>query len=159
GRVKDGNLKPYEDRAAIVSGNWPHNDKVLVWVDNPVDAFFVQVQGSGVVQLDDGTALRIGYAGQNGHVYYAIGRELIKRGHLDKDNVSMQAIRAWLASNPAEAVEVMNTNRSYVFFRELDKEGPEGGEGVVLTPERSIAIDHSKIPYGVPLWVDIAPPP
>ncbi len=158
GRVTDGNLKPYETRAEIVSGNWPHNDKVLVWVDNHVDAFFVQVQGSGVVQLDDGTNLRIGYDGQNGHVYYAIGRELIKRGHLTKDNVSMQAIREWMAKNPAEAAEVMDTNESYVFFRTLEKDGPEGGEGVVLTPERSLAIDHSKIPYGIPVWLDIAPP-
>jgi membrane-bound lytic murein transglycosylase A len=158
GRVVDGNLKPYEDRAAIVSGNWPHNDKILAWVDDPVDAFFVQVQGSGVVQMEDGSAMRIGYDGQNGHIYYAIGKELIKRGHLTKDHVSMQAIREWLAANPAEAVEIMNTNRSYVFFRTLEKEGPEGGEGVVLTPERSLAVDHSKIPYGVPVWVDIAPP-
>jgi membrane-bound lytic murein transglycosylase A len=158
GRVIDGNLKPYETRGEIVSGDWPHNDKTLVWVDNPVDAFFVQVQGSGVVQLDDGTALRIGYDGQNGHVYYAIGKELIKRGHLTKDNVSMQAIRAWMAENPAEALEVMDTNKSYVFFRVLEKDGPEGGEGTVLTPERSLAIDHSKIPYGIPVWLDVAAP-
>ena len=158
GRVIDGQLKAYEDRAQIVSGQWPHNDKVLVWVDDPVDAFFVQVQGSGAVQMDDGTVLRIGYDGQNGHIYYAIGKELIARGHLTKENVSMQAIREWMAKNPQEAIEVMDTNKSYVFFRVLEKEGPEGGEGVVLTPERSMAIDHSKIPYGVPLWVDIAPP-
>lgn len=158
GRVVDGNLKPYEDRAAIVAGNWPHNDKVMVWVDSPVDAFFVQIQGSGVVQLDDGGVMRIGYAGQNGHVYYAIGRELIARGHLTKDNVSMQAIREWLTANPAEGEEVMNTNRSYVFFHELEGEGPLGGEGVALTAGRSLAVDHSLISYGVPLWVDIEEP-
>ncbi len=158
GRVVDGNLKPYEDRAAIVAGNWPHNDKVMVWVDSPVDAFFVQIQGSGVVQLDDGGVMRIGYAGQNGHVYYAIGRELIARGHLTKENVSMQAIREWLTANPAEGEEVMNTNRSYVFFHELEGEGPLGGENVALTPGRSLAVDRSLIPYGVPLWVDIEEP-
>lgn len=155
GRVVEGQLKPYEDRAAIVAGNWPHNDKVLVWVDDPVDAFYVQIQGSGVVQLDDGRVMRIGYAGQNGHIYYAIGRELIKRGHLTKDDVSMDAIRQWLKANPAEADEVMNSNRSYVFFKVLEKEGPEGGEGVVLTPGHSLAVDHAKLPYGVPVWVDI----
>lgn len=80
GRVSGGSLVPYETRAEIVAGNWPHNDKVLVWVDDAVDAFFVQIQGSGVVQMEDGSTMRIGYAGQNGHPYYAIGRELIARG-------------------------------------------------------------------------------
>ena len=159
GRVQGGNLKPYEDRAAIVAGQWPHNDKALVWVDDAVDAFFVQIQGSGVVQLDDGGVLRIGYAGQNGHVYYAIGRELIKRGELTKDNVSMQAIESWLAAHPEQADEIMNTNRSYVFFQEIQGGGgPLGGENVALTPGRSLAIDRSKIPYGIPVWVAIDEP-
>lgn len=155
GRVVDGNLKPYETRAQIVNGQWPHNDKVLVWVDDAVDAFFVQIQGSGVVQLKDGSVMRIGYAGQNGHIYTAIGKELIRRGELAKENVSMQSIRDWLAAHPDEATEVMNTNESYVFFKILEKDGPDGGEGVTLTPYHSLAIDHSEIPYGVPLWVDI----
>lgn len=158
GRVVDGNLKPYETRAQIVDGNWPHNDKTLVWVDDAVDAFFVQIQGSGIVELDDGSMMRIGYAGQNGHVYYAIGRELIKMGVLTKENVSMQAIRTWLEANPDRADEIMNTNASYVFFTELTGEGPLGGEAVALTPERSLAIDRSLLPYGMPLWVDIEPP-
>ncbi len=158
GRVMDGNLKPYEDRAAIVAGSWPHNDKVLVWVDNPVDAFFVQIQGSGVVELDTDEVMRIGYAGQNGHIYYAIGRELVKREYLTKEDVSMQSIRAWLEQNPDEADEIMNTNSSYVFFKESEQNGAIGGEGVVLTAGRSLAIDRSKIPYGVPVWVDIKPP-
>lgn len=158
GRVVDARLRPYEDRAAIEAGLWPHNDTALAWVDSPVDAFFLQIQGSGRVLLDDGTQIRIGYDGQNGHVYYAIGRELIRRGELDKDNISMQSIRAWLAAHPDRAQEVMNTNRSYVFFRELSGAGPEGGEGVALTPLRSLAIDRSKIPYGVPVWLDVAEP-
>ncbi len=157
GRVISGKLKGYEDRAAITKGAWPHNDQVLVWVDDPVDAFFVQIQGSGVVALDDGGVMRIGYAGQNGHPYYAIGRELIERGALKKEEVSMQSIRAWLNKHPLEAAEIMNTNASYVFFRE-QKQGATGAEGVVLTAGRSLAIDHSKLPYGVPVWVDIAPP-
>ncbi len=158
GRVIDGNLKPYESREEIVAGNWPHNDKVLVWVDDPVDAFFVQIQGSGVVELAEGGTMRIGYAGQNGHPYYAIGRELIKREQLTKENVSMQSIREWLAAHPDEADEIMNTNKSYVFFRELEGEGPLGGEGVALTPGRSLAIDRSIISYGMPVWVDIEEP-
>lgn len=156
GRVKNGTLKPYEARAEIVTGSWPHNDKVLLWVDDAVDAFFAQIQGSAVVELADGTTTRIGYAGQNGHVYYAIGRELVKRGHLEKEAVSLQSIRAWLNANPDQADEVMNTNRSYVFFSERDGvEGPLGGQGVPLTAERSLAIDHTHIPYGTPVWVDI----
>jgi len=155
GRVVSGKLQPYESREQIVSGAWPHNDKTLVWVDSAVDAFFVQIQGSGIVQMDDGTALRIGYAGQNGHPYYAIGRELIKRGALTKENVSMQSIRAWLQDNPDKAAEVMNSNKSYVFFRALDGEGPIGGEGLPLTPGYSLAVDRSLLPYGAPLWVDI----
>jgi membrane-bound lytic murein transglycosylase A len=155
GRVQGGNLKPYEDRAHIVAGQWPHNDKVLVWVDNAVDAFYVQIQGSGVVQMNDGSLMRIGYAGQNGHVYTAIGKELIRRGELTKDNVSMQSIRDWLGAHPEEADEIMNTNESYVFFKILEQDGPVGGEGVVLTPMHSLAVDRSLIPYGVPLWVDI----
>lgn len=158
GRVVDAKLKPYEDRAAIEAGKWPHNDEALVWVDDPVDAFFLHIQGSGRLLLDDGTQMRVGYDGQNGHIYYAVGRELIKRGEMDKDNVSMQSIRAWLAAHPDQAAELMNINPSYVFFREMEKDGPEGGEGVTLTPLRSLAVDRSKIPYGVPVWLDIGEP-
>lgn len=154
GRVVHGRLRPYESREEIVAGAWPHNDNVLVWVDSAVDAFFVQIQGSGVVQMDDGSVMRIGYAGQNGHPYFAIGRELIKCGVLTKESVSMQSIRAWLEDNPRDADEVMNTNASYVFFRELDGEGPIGGEGVALTSGRSLAVDRSLWPYGLPFWLD-----
>lgn len=160
GRVTDGKLKPYEDRAQIVAGQWPHEKdaQVIAWVDDPVDAFFLQIQGSGVVQMDDGTALRVGYDGQNGHVYYAIGRELVKRGVLAKEDVSMQSIRAWLAANPQEAPGLMNLNKSYVFFRALDTEGPVGAENVVLTPGRSLAVDNGKHAYGVPVWVELGAP-
>ncbi|PCI55411.1 MAG: murein transglycosylase [Alphaproteobacteria bacterium] len=155
GRVKNGRLKPYENRAQIVAGDWPHEDEVLIWVDDAVDAFFVQIQGSGLVQMDDGSVQRIGYAGQNGHPYYAIGRELIKIGALTKENVSMQSIRAWLAENPTQADEIMNTNKSYVFFRKITGDGPLGAEGIALTGGRSLAVDRTLMSYGVPLWVDL----
>lgn len=160
GRVVDGNLKPYETRGEIVAGDWPHNDKAFLWVDSPADAFFVQVQGSGLVELDTGESVRIGYAGQNGHPYYAIGRELVKRGEVSKDDVSMQAIERWLNNNPAKAGELMNTNRSYVFFKESADTagGPTGGENLSLTPLRSLAVDRSLLPYGMPLYVDAAEP-
>ncbi|MCD8497301.1 MAG: MltA domain-containing protein [Alphaproteobacteria bacterium] len=160
GRVIGGNLKPYETRAQIVEGQWPHNDKAFLWVDSPADAFFVQIQGSGLVEMDTGENIRIGYAGQNGHPYYAIGRELVKRGELTKDNVSMQAIEDWLNTHPGKAEELMNTNRSYVFFKESPdtQGGPTGGENLPLTPLRSLAVDRSLLPYGLPLYVDAAEP-
>jgi membrane-bound lytic murein transglycosylase A len=159
GRVKDGQLKPYEDRKSIETGKLPKDmDVPIYWVDSAVDAFFLQVQGSGVVTLPDGSTQRIGYDGQNGHPYTAIGKELIARGALTKDNVSMQTIRDWLAAHPKEAVDVMRTNPSYVFFKKLDGSGPVGGEGVVLTPEVSIAVDRSVWPYGLPMYVDIEHP-
>ncbi len=158
GRVKGGKLKPYETHAEITAGRMPASqDKTLVWVDSAVDAFFIQIQGSGIVTLDNGRLMRVGYAGQNGHPYYAIGRELVKRGELAKRDVSMQSIRAWLDQNPDQAQDLMQTNKSYVFFKELKSEGPVGGQGVALTPMRSLAIDHSLVPYGMPVWVDIEP--
>ena len=129
-----------------------------MWVDSPIDAFFVQIQGSGIAQMNNGETVRIGYAGQNGHPYYAIGRELIARGELTKENVSMQSIRTWLEMNPFKADMVMNTNKSYVFFREITGEGPLGAEGVALTPGRSLAVDRTLISYGIPLWVEIEHP-
>ncbi len=159
GRIVGGNLKPYETHAQIIDGQLPPaQDKSLVYVDSAVDAFFLQIQGSGVVTLTDGSTMRVGYAGQNGHPYYAIGKELIKRGHLTKENVSMQSIRAWLAANPSQAREIMTTNKSYVFFREITGEGPIGGQGVALTPMRSLAIDQSLIPYGAPIWLSAENP-
>lgn len=164
GRVKGGTLKPYETRADIVAGKWLHegsgeeqNEEVLIWVDSSVDAFFVQIQGSGIVELEDGETVRIGYAGQNGHPYYAIGRELVKIGALTKKNVSMQSIRRWLEQSPDKANDIMNTNKSYVFFRSIEGQGPLGAEGVALTPLRSMAVDRTLIPYGMPLWVEIEP--
>lgn len=158
GRVIDGKLKPYEDREKIVAGQWPHDDNVLVWVDDAVDAFFLQIQGSGAVDLDDGTVMRVGYDGQNGHAYYAVGRELVKRNILPKEKVSMQSIREWIAANPGEAASFMNLNKSYVFMREVTGEGPLGAENIALTPGRSLAVDNGRMAYGVPVWLDAGAP-
>jgi membrane-bound lytic murein transglycosylase A len=159
GRVNGGRLHPFEDRAEIVAGKLPkESSEVIAWVDDPVGAFFLQIQGSGRIALDNGEVLRVGYAGQNGYPYYAIGRELIKRGQLTKENVSLQSIRAWLEAHPHRAAEIMNTNKSYVFFRVLDGPGPLGAEGVPLTQGRSLAVDRTKFTYGVPVWIDTQPP-
>jgi membrane-bound lytic murein transglycosylase A len=157
GRVAKGRLVPYPDRAAIETKGLGEA-AVLLWVDSAVDAFFLHIQGSGRVRLDDGGEARVGYAGQNGRRYYAIGRELIKRGALTRQNVSMQSIRAWLETNPAEGAKVMRLNPSYVFFRELEGEGPIGALGVALTPGRSIAIDRRRLPLGVPVWLEASAP-
>lgn len=158
GRADGEKFVPFYDRAAIEKGALDDQKAQIVWVDNAVDAFFLQIQGSGVVALDDGTQLQVGYAAQNGQPYLAIGKELIARGELQKDNVSMQSIRAWLESHPEQAAEVMNMNKSFVFFRKLDGAGAIGAQGVALTPGRSLAVDKKLIPYGLPLYLDAESP-
>lgn len=158
GRVADGTFKPYHERLAISTGALEGRGLELAWVDDPVDAFFLHIQGSGRIELADGGEMRVGYAGQNGRPYYAIGRELVERGALTLEEVSMQSIRQWLADNPMAAREVMATNPSYVFFRELKGEGPVGTQGVALTPRRSLAVDRDFLPMGVPVWLDATAP-
>jgi membrane-bound lytic murein transglycosylase A len=158
GRVEDGRLRPYADRSGIEGGALAGRSLELVWVDDPVDAFFLQIQGSGRVELEDGSVVRLGYAAQNGHPYTAIGRELVDRGEMALEEVSMQSIRAWLEAHPEEAREVMAANASYVFFRVLEGPGPLGSLGVPLTPGRSLAVDAGFLPLGAPLWLDAAAP-
>lgn len=158
GRVVDGKLKPYEDRAAIVAGSLKGKGLELVWVKDPIGAFFLQIQGSGRIRMADGSETRIGYAAQNGHKYVAIGKELIDRGALKREEVSLQTIRAWLLAHPDQAPAVMNVNPSYVFFQTLTGDGPNGAQGVALTPGRSLAVDSKFMPYGVPVWLDAEDP-
>ncbi len=155
GRVVEGRLRPYADRKAIEAGSLRGRGLELVWVDDPIDAFFLQIQGSGRVILPDGQVMRVGFASQNGQAYVPIGRVLADRGAIPRDEVSMQSIRAWLSANPKEAAEVMNTNPSFVFFRELSGDGPLGAQGVALTPGRSLAIDPSFMPLGAPVWLEL----
>ena len=127
-------------------------------MDSAADAFFLHIQGSGRIRLPDGSIMRVGYAGTNGHPYTAIGRELIARGAVPREKMSMQAIRGWLTANPADGARLMRTNKSYVFFRELTGDGPLGAQGVALTPERSLAVDRRLLPLGLPVWLDTAEP-
>lgn len=159
GRVQGGRLKPYEDRRQIETGALSSRHLEMVWIDDPVAAFFVQVQGSGRVQLDDGDVLRVGYDGQNGHPYVAIGRTLVAEGALTQEQVSMQSIAAWLHAHPDRAAAVMHSNPSYVFFRAVPGiDGPEGAAHVALTPGRSLAVDNRFIGYHVPVWLDAEDP-
>ncbi len=158
GRVVNGQLKPYPSRSEIVAGALNDRGLELAWVADPVDAFFLQIQGSGRLSLDDGSTLRVGYAGQNGHPYTAIGKVLIDEGAMAREDVSMQSIRAWLAAHPDQAERVMNANRSYVFFRALAGDGPIGAQGVALTPGRSLAVDRRFVPLSIPVWLDTTAP-
>ena len=165
GRVEGGRLLPYADRAAIDQGALDKKGKALIWVDSPVDAFFLHIQGSGRVRLQDGTWLRVGYAGQNGHSYYPIGRKLIESGEVARENMSMQAIRRWMAANPDRAGGLMQQNKSYIFFRQLDgthrgeiMSGPFGSAGVPLTPTRSLAVDRRHLPLHVPVFLSTLHP-
>ncbi|MFO1186897.1 MAG: MltA domain-containing protein [Alphaproteobacteria bacterium] len=162
GKVEDGRLVPYATRAEIESGALDPAAPTLVFLDDPVDAFFIHVQGSGRIKLDTGGEMRIGYDGQNGREYTSIGRVLLDEGALEKGKVSMQTIRAWLASNPDQLKRVLDANASYVFFKALpidDPElGPPGAEEVVLTPGRSLAVDRRFHALGVPMWLETTLP-
>jgi membrane-bound lytic murein transglycosylase A len=162
GRIEGGRLVPYAKRGEIVAGALGSRAEPLVYVDDPVGAFFLQVQGSGRVKFADGSVMRVGYDGQNGHPYTAIGRVLVARGAIAKEQLSMQSIRAWLRANPADARALMNENASYVFFKELPSadphQGAPGAAGVPLTPQASLAVDARFHGLGAPMWVE-APVP
>lgn len=159
GRLSNNSrLKPYETRAEIESGSLENRDLEIVWVSDPVDAFFLHIQGSGQIKLDDGGLLRVGYDGQNGHPYFAIGRELVQRGELEKEAVSLQTIKEWMKSHQEQAQTLRNINPSFIFFKEITTKKPLGAEGVPLTPHRSLAVDRKYIPLGVPMWLNVEHP-
>lgn len=162
GHVQGQTLVPYYTRGEIAEGALGERDLEILWVDSRVDKFFLQIQGSGRVRLRDSTIVRVGYAAENGQPYRAIGRDLIQMDALTKENVSLQTIRRWLQNHPDRAGEVMERNRSYVFFRRLDSlsadEGPIGSQGVPLTPRRSLAVDTRYVPLGAPLWLTTEAP-
>ena len=139
---------PYFDRAQIEAD--VASLKPLAWVDDVVEAFFLQIQGSGLIELPEGKRMRVGYADQNGHPYRGIGRVLVDRGELTLAEASMQGIKGWIAHNPDKAQALLNENPSYIFFREIDAAaaGPLGSLGVPLTAERSMAVDTRFIPPG-----------
>lgn len=156
GRVSGHALVPYPPRAEI-DANGIANAPLLLWTDDPIALFFLQIQGSGRVVFDDGSQARIAYAGENGQPYNAIGRTLIADGELTRENVSLQSIRAWLLAHPDKARAVMETNRSYIFFREAPLGdtalGSPGALGVALTPLASLAVDPRLNALGAPFFV------
>jgi membrane-bound lytic murein transglycosylase A len=158
GRVENGRLKPYLARDRIDAGGLAGRGLELVWVRNTVDAFMLHVQGSGRITLPDGSVIRLGFAGHNGHDYRSIGRELIDQGELTLDQTSWQGIRSWVDNNPERAASLLSVNRRYIFFREIKGDGPIGAEGVALTEGRSLAVDTRFLPLGLPLWLDTKRP-
>jgi len=158
GRVEGGKMRPYHPRGAIEKGALAQRGLELFWIDDAIDAFVLHVQGSGRVILPDGTVVRVGFAGHNGLPYRSIGRALIERGALRRGGANWDDIRGWIEANPDEAASLLAVNRRFIFFRELDGDGPFGAAGVALTPRRSLAVDRRFVPYGVPVWLDTSWP-
>ena len=162
GRLIGNKLVPYPTRKEIeaaANGNG-FRSKPIAWAEDPVDLFFLQIQGSGRIELPDGSHLRVGYADQNGHPYQSIGKLLVERGELKLEQASMQGIKDWGAKNPDKLPDLLASNPSFVFFRELPNglTGPLGALGVPLTGGRSIAIDPRFIPLGAPVFLATTQP-
>jgi len=160
GRVVGNKLVPYFNRAEIETDNSPIKGRELVYIDNIVDVFFLQIQGSGVVQFENGEQVMVGYADQNGHTYNSVGRLLIERGELTSANASMAGIKNWVKNNPLRFRELLNNNPSFVFFRELPSglPGPIGALGVPILAERAVAVDPKFVPLGAPVFLSTTQP-
>ncbi len=160
GRLVGKKVIPYYARAEIDQRDSPLKGQELLWVDDLDQAFFLQIQGSGRVQLPDGSVVGAAYANQNGHAYVSIGKRLIEMGELKLEDVSLFTIRAWLKQNPERSQTLLNENPSYVFFtlKNDTSNGPNGSLNVPLTPERSLAIDPNFIELGSPIWINTTYP-
>jgi len=160
GRVEGNKLIPYHTREEITENKLPLKGNELFWVKDAVEAFFLEIQGSGVIAFKDGTRTQVGYADQNGHPYRSMGRELIHKGELSRHKVSMQSIKAWAKKNKEKLQRFMNANPSVVFFRELPPglPGPIGALGVPISAERSVAVDRKFIPLGAPIILSTTQP-
>lgn len=150
-------LDPYDDRAAIEAGALAGCGLEIAYVEDPVDAFFVHVQGSARLRLRDGSTMRIGFAAKSGHQYTSIGKLAVERGLLPRERADKDGLEAWLKGNRAAGVALMRENRSFIFFRELgdlgDADGPLGAAGVPLTAGRSLAVDRTLMTFHVPIFV------
>ncbi|MFW5431348.1 MAG: murein transglycosylase A [Methylophilaceae bacterium] len=160
GKLAGKKLVPYSTRAEIDAKPSPLAGSELFWINDIIDVFFLQIQGSGVVQLENGEQVQVGYANQNGHSYHSIGRILVQRGDLELHQASMQGIKNWARNNLDKLQALLNSNPSYVFFRELPSglPGPLGALGVPITAERSIAVDRKFIPLGAPVFLSTTQP-
>ena len=155
GRRDNGHVVPYYTRSEIEQGIESLRGREILWVDDSVELFFLHIQGSGRVVLENGDIVRVGYANHNGHPYQSVGRILIDRGELTIANASMQGIKQWGRDNPDRLQAVLAQNPAYVFFRVLPSgtSGPIGALGVPITPRRSIAVDEQSVPLGAPVYL------
>ncbi len=155
GRLQGKRVVPYYSRAEIDAETGAFKGRELYWVENEVELFFLQIQGSGRIELADGAQIKVGYAEQNGHPYVSIGKKLVEMGELTLEQASMQSIKAWAEKNPDRLTALLDQNPSYVFFRELpaNLSAPLGALGVPLTNEYSIAVDPRTIPLGAPVFL------
>lgn len=158
GRVKAQQLVPYYTRREISQGAIDDKAPVVAWVDNPVDCLFMEIQGSGVIALQDGSQLLINYVAENGAPYSSIAQILINNGTMTRDNASMQHIKRYFHEHPDQIMSILNQNKSFVFFSVLSQKGALGSQGVVLTPGYSLAIDKKFIPIGAPVWLNTTKP-
>lgn len=160
GKLVGNKLVPYMTRAEIEASPSPMSGTEIMWINDIIDVFFLQIQGSGLVQLDNGEQVQVGYADQNGHPYNSIGRLLVERGELTLDQASMQGIKNWARNNMEKLRDLLNSNPSYVFFRELPAglPGPLGALGVPVTGERSMAVDPKFVPLGAPAFLSTTQP-
>ena len=160
GKLVGNKLLPYYTRAEIETDPSPLQGHEFIWIDDIIDVFFLQIQGSGLVQLDNGEQVHVGYADQNGYTYNSIGRLLVERGELTLDQASMQGIKNWARNNLDKLRELLNSNPSYVFFRELPAglPGPLGALGVPIIAQRTVAVDPKYIPLGAPVFLSTTQP-
>ncbi len=153
-KPKDLGSEPYLTRAEIEDGALENKNLTLLYVEDKVELFFMHIQGSGKIELPNGSEIRLSYAARNNHKFNAIANYMSEKGYLSKGNVNGASAKEWLKNNPDLADEVMNQNPAYVFFRVSDDEYVVGAQGVPLTPERSLAVDSEIMPYGFPIWVE-----
>ena len=157
-RIDGKKILPFYTRAEINNGALVEKAPVIAWVDSIIERSFLEIQGSGVIALDDGLEIAVGYVGENGAPYTSIAKVLIDQGVMTRDNASMQHIRSFLKAHPQQINKVLNQNKSFVFFDKLASKFALGAQGVALTAGYSLAVDHKWVPYGTPVWLNTTRP-
>lgn len=153
GKLQGNMLRPYDDRTMIEQGSLQGRAPIIAWGSDPVDVFFLQIQGSGQLIAPDGTVMRIGYDGKNGHPYTGVGRLMQQRGLLQPGETTAQGIKSWLRRHPVQGRAIMQENKSFVFFREISDAGPLGAMGYPVRAGSSVAVDPHFIPMGAPVFL------
>lgn len=158
GRLQGNRLVPYHTRSEINKGALKNKSKVIVWLNDPVERQFLEIQGSGIIELKDKTRFFVGYDGENGQKYHSLAKLLIERGAMTYDNASMQGIKRFFEKHPESMSEILNLNDSFVFFKKQNEQDAFGAQGLALTAGYSLAVDRKWIPLGIPLWLKTTHP-